>query len=281
VSAWVPGQLYVVSDSSKTIAASLPTSHSLSVKQYIRIADEEREAVKLSYSKLPNPGWVKIKQGKYKDDIGYVFDSEQSNDLVAVLIPPREFPYPMPRGSVALLDRSRLPNDKAVSDITRGDKVVGWAYKGERYYMGLLLKHFHRDRLELITYPHADDIQLHLQSEWDNPFFKKSLVSFSMQFLRVGDAARVISGEVCSEIGTVVSTDHMFGSVRLALTLDGHKEEIEVRLQDVERVFCVGDTVRVVAGSYLGLEGHIIQMNEGLFHVCQAVSNEEVNSKNY
>lgn len=271
----------MVSDSPKTIAASLPASHSLSVKQYIRIPEEEREAVELSYSKLPSPGWVKIKQGKYKGGIGYVFDSEQSNGFVAVLVPPREFPYPMPQGSVALLDRSRLPNNETVSDITRDEKVVGWIYRGERYYMGLLLKDFHRDRLELVTYPHADDIQQHLQSEWDKPFFKKSLVAFSMQFLRVGDAARVLSGEFCSEIGMVVSTDHALGSVGLSFTLDGRNQEIEVLLQHVERVFWVGDTVRVVAGSYLGLEGHILQMNEGIFHVCQAVSNEEVNSRNW
>lgn len=247
------------------------------MKQYIRITEEERETVERSYSKPPNPGWVKIKQGKYKGDIGYVFDSEQSNNSVAVLIPPREFPYPMPQGSVALFDRSRLPDNETVTDIIRDEKVVGWIYRGERYYMGLLLKDFHCDRLEPVTYPHADDIQLHLQSEWDKPFFKKSLVAFSMQFLHVGDAVRVISGEVRSEIGTVVSINHALGCVRLSL--HGH-EEIEVRLQDVERVFRVGDTVRVVAGSYLGLEGYILRMNEGIFDVCQAVSNEEVNSKN-
>lgn len=270
----------MVADSPKTISESLPISHSLAVKQYIRISQEEREAVERNVprSKLPSPAWVRIKYSKYKGDIAYVFDSDSSNDFVEVLIPPRDFPYPMPRGSVALLDRSCLPNpnSQAVSDIIRDDKVIGWRYKGERYYMGLLLKPFDRDRVEIVATPHADEIRLYLQSGWDQPFLKKSLEAFSMQFLRAGDSARVVVGEMSSKIGTVVSTDYIFRSACLEFTIDGHQIETEVRLQDIERVFSVGDMVRVVAGSYLGLEGHIIAQSKDIFHVCQDVSQEEV-----
>ncbi|KAG1794535.1 uncharacterized protein HD556DRAFT_1474554 [Suillus plorans] len=276
VSIWAAGQLYVVADSPRTIAASLPTSHAFAVKQYLRISDEEREAVDGSCSNLPNPAWVRIKYGQYKGDIGYVFDSDQSNGLIAILIPPRCFPYPMPGGSVALFDQFRLPDNQTVSDLIRDGKVVGCSYKGEHYYMGLLLKHFHCDRLELVASPHADDIRLHMQSGFDTPFVKKTLVAFSMQFLRLGDSARVIAGELCSKVGTVVLTDHTSGSVRLEMIFDGHRNEIDVRLEDIEHIFCVGDQVRVVAGPYLGLEGHVIQISDDMFHICQDVSKEEV-----
>ncbi|KAG1899041.1 uncharacterized protein F5891DRAFT_981437 [Suillus fuscotomentosus] len=181
----------------------------------------------------------------------------------------------MPDRSVALLDRARLPNDKTVSDILQDDKVVGWSYKGEQYYMGLLLKNFHRDSLELVASPHANNIRLHLQYGWDVAFFKKTLVAFSLQFLRAGDSARPITGEVHSEIGTVVSTDHASGSTCLEFTLDEHRQELEFRLQDIEHVFWVSDTVRVVAGAYTGLEGYIVKKSEDLFHVCQEATNEE------
>lgn len=275
VSPWIPSQLYAISDSPRTIATSLNLLSS-SVKEYIHISEEEQAALERSRPILPNPGWVKITQGKYKGDIGYVFDSEQANTLITILIPPRDFPYDMPPRSVALLNRASLPNDKTVSDILQDDKVVGWSYKGERYYMGLLQKNFRRDSLELVASPHANDIRLHLQSGWDVPFFKKTLATFSLQFLRVGDSARSITGEVRSEIGTVVSTDHAFGSARLEFTLDGHQHELEFRLQDIERVFWVGDTVRVVAGAYTGLEGYIIKKSGDIFHVCQDSTNEEV-----
>ncbi|KAG2052326.1 hypothetical protein BDR06DRAFT_973112 [Suillus hirtellus] len=244
VSIWTAGQLYVVADNPRTITVLLPISHTFAVKQYLRISEDEHEAVERSCSKLPSPAWVRIKHGNYKGDIGYVLDSDPLNHLIAILIPPQRFPYPMPGRSVALLDRFRLPNGQTVHDMICDGKVIGFSYKGERYYKGLLLKNFHHDHLELVTSPHADDIRLHMESGFDTPFVKKTLAAFSLQFMRIGDLARVIAGEL--------------------------------RPNDVEHIFCVGDDVRVVAGPYLGLEGQIIQISDDVFHICQGVSKEEV-----
>jgi ribosomal protein L24 len=277
VSAWIAGQLYVLADSPKAISDSLPFSLYLAVKQYVRISDEEREAVERSCRKIPNPAWVRIKHEKYKGDIAQVFDSDLPNDFVAVLVPPRDFPYSMPRGSRSLLDRSRLLNGDAISNISIGEEVIGCKYKGERYYMGLLLKNVHRDRLEPVVCPHADDIQLHLQSGWNRTFLKTTVHAFAMQFLRVGDRARIVKGDLRSEIGQVVSTDYPAGSVTLALKFSGFRKEVDIRLEDIERIFQVGDSVRVVAGPYLGVEGYIIQMVDDIICLCQDVSKEEVN----
>lgn len=98
----------------------------------------------------------------------------------------------MPKGSVALLDPSRLPKDNTVTDILHNKEVVGSLYKGERYYKGLLQKNCHRYLLEFVTSPHVDDIRLHVQSGWDTSFVQKTIVTFSMQFLCVGDAVRIV-----------------------------------------------------------------------------------------
>ncbi|KAG1897337.1 uncharacterized protein F5891DRAFT_982725 [Suillus fuscotomentosus] len=58
VSIWTAGQLYVVADSPRTITASLPISHTFAVKQYLRISEDECEAVECSCSKLPSPAWA-------------------------------------------------------------------------------------------------------------------------------------------------------------------------------------------------------------------------------
>lgn len=174
----------------------------------------------------------------------------------------------MPQGSQALIQHSHLPNNNTVSDIIHDDEIVGWKYKGESYYKGLLLKTFPHERLKLISSPHVDDISLFLDSGWDKPFLKKTVVTFSKQFLHMGDCARVVEGSLLGEFGTVISTDHAHGTVSL--------KDFEVQLQDIEHVFCVGDAVRVVAGSHLGLEGHIIQMCEDTFHIYQAATNEQV-----
>ncbi|KAG1844931.1 hypothetical protein DFJ58DRAFT_731007 [Suillus subalutaceus] len=182
----------------------------------------------------------------------------------------------MPRGSRSLLDRSRLLNGDAVSNINCGEEVIGWTYKGEKYYMGLLLKTVHRDRLELVICPHADDIWLHLQSGWGQPFLKKTVVMFSMQFLRTGDWVRIVRGDLSSETSQVISTDHPANSATLELTLSGRRKEVDIRLDDIDRVFWVGDTVQVIAGPYLGVEGHIIQMADDTFRLCQHASKEEL-----
>lgn len=106
---------------------------------------------------------------------------------------------------------------------------------------------------------------------------KESIIAFLMQFLRVGNLARIVRGSLCGELGNVVSTDHTLGSVCLECACDGHPTEVEVALQDIERVFRIGDTIRIVASSYLSLEGHIIQICEDICHVCQYGTNEEVN----
>ncbi|KAG2112352.1 uncharacterized protein F5147DRAFT_771418 [Suillus discolor] len=279
VSLWAQGQLYVVSDSPRTISLFLPISLRPSVKEYLYISDEEHEAVKCARLTLPSPAWVKIKTSthhKYHGAIGYVFEESEENDnFMKVLIPPRDFPYPMPQGSVALFDLAHPLTGKLTTDIICHGKVVRWTYKGEQYYMGLLLKKFHRYLLELVVVPHPDDIWLHLQSGWDTHFVKNTELAFSMQFLREGDAARVLTGEVHSEISEVISMDHVFGSMWLKINTNGLQREIDLRVWDVERVFWVGDAVRVVVGSYLGLEGHIIGMSDEIFDVCQEDTKEE------
>ncbi|KAG1738459.1 hypothetical protein EDD22DRAFT_852065 [Suillus occidentalis] len=259
VSPWVTGQLYVVTDSPRTITKAISPSHTTAVKDCLLVTEEEREVVECSCPKLPCPAWVMIKYGPHNSEIGRIFSTDLPNDMVAVLTP-----------------RSRLLNTNDVSDIIHDNEVVGWKYRGESYYMGLLLKNFPCNRLELIVTPHVDNIRLHLESGWDKPFLKKTVVAFSMQFLRVGDWVRANTGALHSELSQVISTDHAFGSVCLEFYIDGRPNTVDFRLQDIEQVFRVGDTVRVVAGPYLGLEGYILQMCEDVFCICQAVSKEEV-----
>ncbi|KAG1836146.1 hypothetical protein DFJ58DRAFT_847138 [Suillus subalutaceus] len=198
VSAWIAGQLYVVADSPKTISKSLPFSLYLAVKQYVCILDEECEVVEHSYNKLPNLAWVKIKCGKYQGDIAQVFDSDLLNGFIAVLVPPRDFPYPMPPRSQSLLDRSRLPNRNTVSDINNGEEVVGFKFKGEM---------------------------------WNQSFLKRTVVALSMQFLhdiecmfQIGSAVRVVAGPYLGVEGYIIQmVDDIF-----CICQDVSKEQVEV-----------------------------------------------------
>ncbi|KAG1771376.1 hypothetical protein EV702DRAFT_1201978 [Suillus placidus] len=142
----------------------------------------ESESVDCTNLKLPDPCRVQIKSGKYKGDVAYVFDPDQTNNFVMVLILPRDFLYPMPKGSVMLFDRSRTPANSS-TDIIHCGIVVGWSYKVEKYYGGLLKKNVHRYIIEQVYIPYPDDIRLHLQSGFNLSFVKKAKIAYSMQML--------------------------------------------------------------------------------------------------
>jgi ribosomal protein L24 len=220
-----------------------------------------------------------VKRGKYRDAVAYLFDAEQSNNFVTVLIPPRDFPYEMPKGSVALFDPSRLPPGISTTDVTRDGEIVAQKYKGEEYYGGLLKKSFHRYSIELVAIPHPDDIRLHIQAGWDTPFTQKAIIAFSKLSLRAGDSVRLHTPDLNGQICTVLSTDHAFGgTIDVQFELDGVVTQTQTTLVDVERVFNVGDEVRVLAGVYQGVEGHLVQKYEDNYTICQAGTQQEVSS---
>jgi hypothetical protein len=113
-----------------------------------------------------------------------------------------------------------------------------------------LLKTFPHDQLKLVSSPHINDIQLFLDSGWDKHFLKKTLVICLKQFLCVDDHARVVEGSLQGKLGMMISINHTLGTISLDPTPDGCVKEIEVQLQDIEHVFHVSDSVKVVAGSY-------------------------------
>ncbi|KAG1758964.1 hypothetical protein EDD22DRAFT_168624 [Suillus occidentalis] len=282
VSPWIASHLYVTSDSPRTIQSALPDAYKLSIKDWDIIEDDEAAEVNNLSLQYPYPCWLRVKRGKYRDAVGYLFDSEQSNNFVTVLIPPRDFPYDMPKGSVALFDPSRLPPGISTTDVTRNGEIVGEKYKGEEYYCGLLKKTFHRYSTELVHIPHPNDIRLHHQAGWDLPFTRKAEVAFSKLSLRAGDTVRLHTPDLSGQLCTVITTDHAFGgSVTLEFELDGAKKQTEAALVDVERVFNVGDEVRVIAGVYQGVAGHLVQKYEDNYTICQSGTQQEIEVSKY
>ncbi|KAG1837584.1 hypothetical protein DFJ58DRAFT_734303 [Suillus subalutaceus] len=102
---------------------------------YTLVTEEERGAVERSQSEFPNPAWVRVKNGPYRGDTALVFE-QLPNGIVAILIVSRDMPYAMPGRTRALVEQSRLPKNKTVSDVIHDDQVVGWKFKGESYYWG-------------------------------------------------------------------------------------------------------------------------------------------------
>ncbi|KAG2751376.1 hypothetical protein P692DRAFT_20872473 [Suillus brevipes Sb2] len=128
ISPWVPLHLYITSNSPHTIMPTVPVAYQMALKRWDCIPEEEENTVNALSLQFPYPA-------------GYV--SSRTNNFVTVLIPPRDFPYNMLKGLVALFELSRLPSSISPTDIILDGKVIGQKYKGEEYYGSLLKKCFH------------------------------------------------------------------------------------------------------------------------------------------
>jgi hypothetical protein len=80
-------------------------------------------------------------------------------------------------------------------------------------------------------------------------------------------------GQICM----VINTDHAFGSsAKLEFNFNGQQKAIKAKLDHVECMFNMSDEVSIVAGSYSGVQGHIVERNEDIFTVCQSGTLEQV-----
>ncbi|KAG2139776.1 hypothetical protein DEU56DRAFT_912041 [Suillus clintonianus] len=123
ISPWIPSHIYITSDSPRTILSTFPEQYQSSIKKWDVVKEDKQEAVNMLRLQFPYPAWLRIKRGKYRDAITYLFECEQSNNFVTVLIPPRDFPYIMPKGSIALFDPSRLPTRISPLEILRKGEI--------------------------------------------------------------------------------------------------------------------------------------------------------------
>ncbi|KAG1760394.1 hypothetical protein EDD22DRAFT_848519 [Suillus occidentalis] len=173
----------------------------LHVKHWDIIMEEQEAQIKALSLQFPFPCWLRVKCGKYRDTVGYLFDSEQSNNFVMVLIPPRDFPYKMPKGSVALFNPSRLLPGISMMDITCDGEIVRQKYK----------------------------------ARWDTPFTQKVIIAFSKLSLQAGDSVHLHTSDLPGQICTVLSTDHAFGGmIDIQFELDSVVTQMQATLIDIE-----------------------------------------------
>ncbi|KAG2102325.1 hypothetical protein BD769DRAFT_1393674 [Suillus cothurnatus] len=141
ISLWIAAHLYVTSDSPQTIMSAIPKFLKMSMKKWDHISNKEETTVNALHLKFPYPTWFRIKQGKYRENL-----------FVTMLIPPKDFPYDVPKDVTVLFNHSYLPTPP--SNIIHNREVVGYKFKGKEYYSGLLKKNFHHYCTKL---PHFHD----------------------------------------------------------------------------------------------------------------------------
>ncbi|KAI5999998.1 hypothetical protein EDD15DRAFT_2193486 [Pisolithus albus] len=260
---WLPHWLYVEASCPLDVQQSLPPSHCRSHKDIILLPPQEGTSI-LAYKArqvLPTQNWVRIKQSAYKGDIGYVEESAETH--VVVLVAPRQLPYDVPEESgermMFDIELARLAGLDSIPIISPSGAEIGYSCGGQQFVCGLLRLTLLVNALELVELPHPDDIRFHVATGVDPPFVEETLNIFSAQFWREHDSVEIQEGDLRGKRGMLADIDlHK----RSAVVLCDSDDTFECNLQELRRVFKIGDTVRVIAGLFCGETGYVIVLHE-------------------
>ncbi|KAI6098115.1 hypothetical protein F5141DRAFT_1066944 [Pisolithus sp. B1] len=209
---------------------------------------------------LPTQNWVWIKQSAYKGDIGYVEESAESEAVV--LVAPHQLPYDLPEESGKRtrfdIELVRLADLDFVPILSPSGAEIGYSCSGQQFVHGLLRLTLPVNTLELVELPHPNDIRFHVATGIDPSFVEETLNIFSSQFWQEHDSVEIREGDLRGKRGVLADVDlHKRSAVVLC---DG--DAFGCNLQELCRVFKIGDTVEVIAGLFCGETGYVVALHE-------------------
>ncbi|KAF8131369.1 hypothetical protein EV363DRAFT_1165509, partial [Boletus edulis] len=257
---WLPQRLYLRASCPSEILGAISPSHRALVQDIILVPPVEAARIFAMKPTLPCRCWVRIKRGKYKNDLGYVLSCE--GDMVSVLVAPQERLYDTLGGT---------PNNRALFDwhtahdaglelipIANSWDITAFQYKDTSYFVGLLRLLLMTEGLERVPMPHPDQILLHAQAGIDPSLVEESYLLFSALFWIEGDVVRSSSPKLLHQRATVAAVDLDKRSV----TLISDDREYACSLLEQCRVFSLGDQLRITAGPNHGYVGMVVSVLE-------------------
>lgn len=210
--------------------------------------------------------WVRItRRGRYRNDLGLVHTVDESSLTAKVYLVPR------------IPDRKRKRRcrpkpalfDATTVEATFGAGLVvkendGWLFKGNRFVNGLEVQNFELYELSDRSVNATHD-ELELFHRTCDTWVEDAIVlSGGTVSLRVSDKIRVVTGPYLASTGVVVD---IIGDI-VKIQSDSFPDPQQVRRWEVCKRFDRGDFVHVVHGLDRGVEGFIIDMDEGFVTLC-------------
>ena len=232
-----------------------------------------------------NGQWVRIKNGLYQDDLGYV-DKFFNDQKIYVKLVPRIDPNLMKKNKnndvrMSFMKVPQCEFNPANFEDANKIKPYGFTkhfyqFKTNIYRKGFIYKPFSLKQIDsqnikptleerehflevFNNYAVNDNDSSDMDTEETRNFYRKE----NGIELSVGDKVYVKEGELQKAYGTIVNFDQGGSTIVFKpLNLEGFTDNLDIERSLVVKYFEQGDPVRVVEGNYQGETGVVMNVDE-------------------
>ena len=219
---------------------------------------------------LKTGSWVRIKRGKYANDLAQVLAVEDGDDGSTIarlrLLPRLSFEKTNHAKGAAMIDRApaRLFNPIEVAEKARALGIQGptrsstpgyWMFGGEYFKDGFLEREIKATGVEVQTMPPTlDELEA-----FGGPSAVDSTnaADTAALFIERGSSVLVTEGELVGKKGVV---EDLLDDGEIALVSFDQAKTLSVPRKSLRKVFQVGDAVRVLRGTSAGILGLVTRI---------------------
>ena len=252
-------------------------------KEYIKVIPSKE--VRDVY--LPDPNrnitlkpntFVRVKTGLYNNDLGLVDEVDVGKNSAVIKLVPRisfnpevnEKHFQESRPAKKLLLKEENPELKfELHDAKNVNKIV-YTFNKEKFENGFVKKRFAIKNLATENiHPMIEEVFIFKKSEpdenkWNEIIKKMSIMNEASkslnQNIQKGDSVRVVSGDMYGMTGKAVEVVH--DSIKVDFEGQSGIHLIEFKMNELEKVFMIGEQIEVIGGQYFGRTGCIINTND-------------------
>eukprot|EP01133_Synstelium_polycarpum_P007654 gene7654-8958_t len=229
---------------------------------------------------LPRGTWIRVRLGRFKDDIGQIMDYEPERGRCTVkLIPRMDLSNPTSSNSDnTIRPQQRFFNAKDLQQMGHQipKKQIGtnvyYLFNNDKYRHGFVYKQM---RIKSITsdsvVPSLEELaKFQDKQDDDNDDDKENrmlngfnviprLAPRTLSFSK-GDAVKVIDGDLKNLMGIVETVDDK--SVTIMPLHEGLHDLLEFQPTELQKHFKIGDHVKVIAGRFDGETGLVVRVED-------------------
>ncbi|TDL14063.1 hypothetical protein BD410DRAFT_810028 [Rickenella mellea] len=284
---YLPGRIYVECRELAVLKSTLVKHTDIFVRTATIVPVEERESLMRSTrSTLSRGSWIRFKRGLYSKDSAIVLASNENDDALVVAVTPR---ISLSGTTRRLRKRSSEHHDRPSprlffwSELVESDARTvehhadgSWTFRRQTFMGGLLLRTIPLSHGLTIGDPSPSELERFLESGVE-PFLLSR--ASGAVFLKHGDRVEITSSAHIGHVGYINGLENGLAYVSDISRHDNAAVEVAelvTPVDDIRRLFKVGDNVAVYLGPHSGKRGLTVDVSPDIITFIAETSYEEI-----